>query len=86
MDIFKKNQRRIALSTLRMTPATARIAGGMTFEDAYDVVYGENLVQRLQLLIKEYGKNPLNLSWELQKYGWGSPFELLCAINLSRSE
>ena len=38
MTIFEKHQLRIAQDTLRMTPAMARVMGGMTHEEAREVI------------------------------------------------
>lgn len=82
MNVPEKHRRKIAVSTLSMTPAAAKIMGGMTFEEAYEVVYNSSLKARLEQLVEEYGIEPEGfLSWELEKYGWDKPFELLCAID-----
>ena len=38
MDIFTKHQKKIAIATLKMTDAGARIMGGMTKEEAREVL------------------------------------------------
>lgn len=76
-DVAKRHRRTIARQTLRMTPAMARIMGGMTFEEAYKCVFNTDLRLRLAQLIEEYGQNPNHLSWELYTYGWTTPYELL---------
>jgi len=80
MDIPQKHQMRIAKQTLRMTPAGARIMGGMDYESAYELVFKTPLRPRLQSLVAEYGENPEWLSWELVTYGWDKPAELLAAL------
>lgn len=77
----EQHRKRIAVSTLKMTPAGARIMGGMTFEEAYELVFKTPLIPRLEYLVKEYGEKPEStLVWEMEKYGWKTPFELLCAL------
>ena len=75
-NIALKHQKAIAYKTLRMTPARANIMGGMTFEEAYQIIFRESLRDRLKDLIAEYGDTN-TLSWELWTYGWNSPSELL---------
>ena len=38
MTIFEKHQKKIAIATLKMTDAGARIMGGMTKEEAREVL------------------------------------------------
>ncbi len=38
MDVFEKHQLKIAKATLKMDPVMARILGGMTIEQAEEVV------------------------------------------------
>jgi hypothetical protein len=78
--IAEKHQRKIAYSTLKMTPAMANIAGGMTYQEAYKFIFKTDLKTRLQELVDEYGNKSV-YSWELEKYGWDNPSELLAAIN-----
>lgn len=80
MDIGRKHQLNIARKTLNMTPATARMLGGMTFEQAYELVYHKPLKARLLELIREYGVSGPDVTWELSKCGW-KPLDLLEAIN-----
>ncbi len=65
MNVFQKHQLAIAKRTLRMTPTQAFVAGGMTFEEAYEIVYKTPLKRRLATLIAEYGMYPPSLHWEL---------------------
>ena len=76
IDIAKKHQTKIAKQTLRMTPATAAIMGGMTFEEAYQFIFNTELMPRLEQLVEEH-QNSNTLAWELKTYGWSSPMELL---------
>jgi hypothetical protein len=62
-----------------MTPKMALIMGGMTFEEAYKLIFRIDLRERLKKLIDEYGEDDL-FSWELQTYGHKSPFELLNSL------
>ena len=78
-DVAYKHQKRIAKDTLKMTPAAARIMGGMTFPEAYKLVFNTDLVERLEELIAEYG-DCQHLCWELQTYGWKTPQELQAAL------
>ena len=77
MDTAKQHQMRIAYKTLKMTPAGARIMGGMDYETAYALVFRTELRPRLESLVIEYGDNPPWISWELAKYGYTTPKELL---------
>jgi len=76
MNVAQKHQKAIAYKTLRMTPAGARIMGGMDFETAYYLIFREKLRERLAYLIAEY-PNPSGLNWELNTYGWDNPADLL---------
>jgi hypothetical protein len=76
MNVFDKHQKNIAYKTLKMTPAMADIMGGMSFENAYKIIFRTDLKKRLNDLTDEYGSGDL-YSWELQKYGWNNPKELL---------
>jgi len=80
MDIPRKHQMNIARKTLKMTPTTARIMGGMDYETAYKLVFNTDLKPRLLSLIETYGETPKWLSWELEAYGWKTPRELLDAL------
>jgi hypothetical protein len=81
----KQHQKNIAYKTLRMTPAMAKIMGGMSFEEAYEIIFKTPLKPRLLELIAEYGSVKQNKAfpesssfcWELGVYGWNSPSELL---------
>ena len=81
IDVAKQHQLKIAKRTLRMTPAGARIMGGMDFETAYMIVFRTSLRDRLDNLVAEYGEAPEWLSWELGAYGWDNPKELLDQLN-----
>ncbi len=50
------------------------------FEQAYRVLFREDLHERLKGLVAEYGESN-TLSWELWTYGWKSPSELLQLIS-----
>ena len=76
IDTAKKHQTKIAKKTLRMTPAMAMIFGGMTFEEAYQFIFNTELIPRLEQLVTEHQDSD-TLIWELRKYGWPSPLELL---------
>ena len=76
MNTATKHQTRIAKKTLRMTPITANIMGGMTFEEAYQFIFNTELMPRLREFVTEHS-NSDTLVWELRKYGWTSPLELL---------
>ena len=76
IDTAKKHQTKIAKQNLRMTPATAMICDGMTFEEAYQFIFNTELVPRLEQLVEEY-QDSTTLAWELKVYGWNSPLELL---------
>ena len=82
MDTASKHQMRVAKDTLRMTPAMARIMGGMDYPTAYEHVFRTDLKTRLQSLCEQYGDaaaKPFDdggVSWELGKYGY-TPAELL---------
>ena len=76
IDIAKKHQTKIAKQTLRMTPITANIMGGMTFEEAYEFIFNTELIPRLKQIVEEYQDSD-TLVWELREYGWNSPMELL---------
>jgi len=77
MDTAKKHQKKIAESTLRMTPAAARVMGGMTYPEAYKLLFGQELKPRLEQLIAEYpNAEPNQLNTELCTYGWSGTFAL----------
>jgi len=50
------------------------------FEQAYRILFREDLHERLKGLVAEYGESD-TLSWELEVYGWESPSALLNRIN-----
>ena len=50
---------------------------GQSFIDAYKAIFDEDLISRLNCMIHEYGECPPWLCWELQAYGWDTPFGLL---------
>jgi len=78
MNIPQKHQLKIARDTLKMTPTGALILGGMSYSEAYEIVFKTPLQPRLESLISEYGeKGPY--SWELERYGW-TPGELIKLI------
>ena len=77
-DVAKRHQMKIAKRTLAMTPAGARIMGGMDFETAYQLVYRQDLRERLEGLVREY-PDDTGLCWELEKYGY-RPSELLALL------
>jgi len=75
-DIARKHQKRIAAQTLRMSQQGARIMGGITFAEAYRIVFGLDLSERLRQLRSDYSPETLQLpferggiNWELDKYG-----------------
>ena len=82
MLIAKNHQKRIAQSTLKMTPAGARIMGGMDYPTAYKLIFSIDLISRIKSLVSEYGdKSSLpfedgGVNWELSRYGY-TPAELL---------
>lgn len=75
----EQHQLKIAKRSLSMTPQACRILGGMTFEEAYHLVYRKDLRTRLAELIAEYGDGDL-YSWELGRYGYNNPTRLLAAL------
>jgi hypothetical protein len=79
MTTAERHQKNIAYKTLSMTPAGARIMGGMNYEAAYQLIFRTDLKERLSDLVKQYGTGEL-YSWELEKYGWKSPNELLQSL------
>ena len=85
--IAQKHQRKIALDILRnQTPMMANILGGMTFNEAYKVIFETDLESRLDQLIKEYGITckGKKFSWELDVYGW-NPVSLNSALGTMHS-
>lgn len=80
MDIARQHQLNIARKTMKMTPATARMLGGMTFAEAYELIYHKPLKARLLELIQEYGVSGPEVTWELSKCGW-KPLDLLEAMD-----
>lgn len=74
----EQHQLAIAKATLKMTPAGARVMGGMDYETAYELVFKRDLRERLKFLIELYGDS--HLDWELKKYGWRTPAELLSQL------
>ena len=79
-DVVSSHKKKIAKDTLKMTPVAASILGGMTFPEAYKLVFRTDLVERLARLIEEYGDCQC-LSWELEMYGWNTPQELQAALH-----
>jgi len=79
MNTAQKHQLAIARKTLRMTPAGARIMGGMDFPSAYEFVFKTPLRERLYYLVSEY-PNPAGINWELNTYGWDNPADLLAQL------
>lgn len=77
-SMAKKHQKRIAYSTLKMTPIGANIMRGMSYEEAYKFIFKTNLKDRLNELIAEYGDKVI--VWELSHYGWVKPIDLLKAL------
>ena len=81
MQTAEKHQLNIARQTLRMTPAAARIMGGMDYATAYALVFKTPLRARLDSLIADYGDSAGKsyedggVCWELSKYGY-TPAEL----------
>ena len=78
-DVAKKHQINIARKTLRMTPLTADILGGMSYEEAYRIIFKTDLHNRLKELIRKYPAGCY--SWELEKYGW-TPQSLMDELGL----
>tara|TARA_R110000803_G_scaffold144149_1_gene210058 strand:+ start:806 stop:1060 length:255 start_codon:yes stop_codon:yes gene_type:complete len=74
------HQKKIARKSLRMTPIACDILGGMTFVEAYKIIFRTDLKPRLESLIKTYGEKPISLNYELTSYGWKSPSDLLKLI------
>ena len=70
-----KNEARFLLT---LTP-TDSVAVDL-FEQAYRILFREDLHERLKGLVAEYGESD-TLSWELWNYGWESPSALLDRIN-----
>ena len=71
--VFEKHQRRIAKDILKnQTPLIANVMGGMSFSEAYKVMFNTDLDDRLDQLIKDYGISckGKDFSWELDDYGW----------------
>ena len=80
-----QHQMKVAMQTLSMTPAGARIMGGMDYPTAYQHVFHTDLRERLESLVSEYGEKASKsfeeggVCWELGKYGY-TPAELLALI------
>ena len=77
LTIPEQHQLRVAKQTLRLTQAGARILGGMSYRDAYFLVYGITLSERLEDLRKNYTIEELTkpfeeggINWELDRYGY----------------
>lgn len=68
-----------ARKILSMKPAEVRAQGGMTYEEAYEIIFRTNLRQRLQTLVAEYG-NTGPWCWEMNIYGWDNAADLLEAL------
>ena len=69
----EKHQRNIAFDILKnQTPLMASVMGGMSFHEAYKVIFNTDLDDRLDQLINEYGLSckGKDFSWELDLYGW----------------
>ena len=79
MNVPQNHQMNIARKTLKMTPAGARVMGGMDYETAYEFVFHTPLRPRLESLVSQYG-NTGPYSWELQRFGWDNAADLLAAI------
>ena len=78
----EKHQRKIAYRILRNeTPLMASILGGMSFPEAYELIFHTDLSNRLDQLIKEHGIacKSNDFAWELSQYGW-SPISLNNAL------
>ena len=76
-DVAKQHQLKIAKQTLRLTQAGARILGGMSYHEAYFLIYGVTLSERLADLRKNYTIEQLTkpfeeggVNWELDRYGY----------------
>ena len=54
--------------------------GGMTYEEAYALVFKTDLRARLNGLVQEYGADPGWFCWELGVYGWDKPADLLAQL------
>ena len=78
MTVPERHQRKVARDTLKLSVAGSRIMGGMSFEDAYELIYNTPLRPRLEQLLAEYGENG-PWSWELEQHGH-TPAELLKEI------
>lgn len=82
MSIFSSHRMKIARKTLKMTPSMALVMGGMTYEEAYQLVFRHDLYARIRHLLSTYGTRPVE--WELEKYGW-QPSSLLAELKSSVS-
>lgn len=86
LTIAQQHQKRIAYRTLAMAPAVARIMGGMSYEEAYALIFGTPLRPRLASLISTYGVAAERdffdggVCWELGRYKW-TPAALLRALD-----
>jgi hypothetical protein len=69
LTVAERHQKQIARQTLKMTPAAARIMGGMTYAQAYKIIFGRDLAERAAELLRLYPE-PCDLCFELNKYGW----------------
>lgn len=74
-----------AYRILRTKPSET---GSAVFSEAYNTIFRQSLIKRLNYLIDRYGRFPKCLSWELNIYGWETPGqlleELLIAENLNK--
>ena len=52
-NVFNKHQKAIAYKTLKMTPQMANIMGGMTFEEAYKIIFRIDLRNRIDEIIRK---------------------------------
>ena len=81
-SVAERHQRKIAKDILQnQTPLMASVLGGMSFSEAYKVMFNTDLDDRLDQLIKEYGISckGKDFTWELDDYGW-NPISLKDAL------
>jgi hypothetical protein len=75
-DVARKHQMNIARKTLGMSQVGASIMGGMSFAEAYHLVFKIDLAERIAYLQANYPAETLRqpfasggINWELDKYG-----------------
>ena len=70
-DVFAVNQRKVAVSTLKMPLGIVGIMGKMNHVQAFKIVFGIDLIPRLEQLMSLYpDASPDSVVTELDLYGW----------------